>query len=308
MKCSHCSAELPASATYCFQCGQSIQSATQGASFQNQPGSFSYLPAGTPPWPTTAPAHKATAIKTTQPGIVEPKVASQSKRSPASLLTMIGLVLLVPILGAALTMGTLFARGQMSNGPTTNTSKAVPTKQPQQAQPPPQTSPSANQLPTPTSSKKISDNDLNMLLQYPNNWDADQIQRTSSGISLNMHPHQPLNMLFQINHLTDSISGQIQSANDVNQSVLQFWAQQLGVSNIQPIQGTNPQPTIGGMAWSEQDDAFQLSNGDTFHLTAISTQHNKSYYSIFYLAPQNVYDEAMTKYMQPILQSLQFIK
>jgi hypothetical protein len=307
MKCSRCSAELPDSATYCFQCGQNFPSATQSASSQHQSGSFSYLPAGTPPWPTSAPTLTPKVTSIAQPGVVEFKASSQPKRSTASVLMMIGLALLVPILGAALTMGTLFARGQISSGTPSTSKGSVPTTQ-QQQQPTPQATPAANQLPTPTSSRKISDNDLNMLLQYPNNWDAEQIYKTSSSTSLDIHPHQPLNMTFQVVHLADTISSQFQSPNDVNQNMLQALVQQLSISTIQPISSTNAQPTISGTTWSQQEEAFQVSNGDTYHLTMLSTQHNKSYYSIFYFTPQIYYSEAMTKYMQPILQSLQFIK
>jgi hypothetical protein len=219
---------------------------------------------------------------------------------------MIGLALLVPILGVVLTMGTLLARGQISGGaPSTNKGSAPAT---QQQRPTPQASPAANQLPTPTSSKKISDNDLNMLLQYPNNWDADQIYKTSSSTSLDIHPHQPLNMSFQVVHWADAISSQFQNASDANQNAAQLLAQQLGVSTLQPIQSANPQPMIGGTQWAQQEDAFQLSSGDTYHMTVISTQHNKAYYLILYLTPQMYYSEAMSKYMQPMLQSLQFIK
>jgi hypothetical protein len=313
MKCSRCSAELPDSATYCFQCGQSVQSATQSASYQYQPGSFSYLPAGTPPWPTAAPA-ASTATQTEQPGVLELKIAPKPKRSAGSVFAMVGLVLLIPILGVALTMGTLFARGQISFGSSNTASKktasaAATTNQ--QPTPAPQATPatsSQNQLPTPTSSKKISDADLNLLLQYPNNWDADQINKTTSGTSLNMHPHEQLNILFQVDHLSTSSSSQYQSADEVNQNILQFLAQQLGVSTMQPVQPTNAQPNVGGATWTQQDDTFQASNGDTYHLTILSTLHNSSYYSIFYLTPQVYYSEAMSKYMQPMLQSVQFIK
>ncbi len=61
MKCSRCSAELPASATYCFQCGQNFQSLSSlNASPYYQSDTFSYLPVGTPPWPTTIPTLSST--------------------------------------------------------------------------------------------------------------------------------------------------------------------------------------------------------------------------------------------------------
>src|SRR5260370_968611 len=44
MNCPRCNTELPDTATYCVQCGA-----------PSHPASFSYLPEGTPPWPTSAP-------------------------------------------------------------------------------------------------------------------------------------------------------------------------------------------------------------------------------------------------------------
>ncbi len=43
-----------------------------------------------------------------------------------------------------------------------------------------------------------------------------------------------------------------------------------------------------------------------FHLTTIAVQHNQLYYDILYYAPAIVYNEAMQKYFQPMLDSIQF--
>jgi len=225
---------------------------------------------------------------------------------------MVALALLVPILGVGLTVGTLFTRGQISNitqNATTTNKVAVATSTPlPQQQPTPQASASTNQLPTPASSKKISDTDLNVLLQYPDNWDPDQIRKTASTTSLDIHPHQPLNMIFYVIHLTDTVSSQIQSADDVNTAQIQSLSQQQGISSLQMVQSTNTQPTISGMKWTAQEATFQVTSGDTYHLTVISTQHGKSYYTLLFWIPEIYYAEAMGKYIQPMIQSLQFIK
>ena len=43
------------------------------------------------------------------------------------------------------------------------------------------------------------------------------------------------------------------------------------------------------------------------HFATISVQHNKLYYTILLLIPDVYYDEAMQKYIQPMLDSLQFV-
>jgi hypothetical protein len=313
MKCSRCSAELPASATYCFQCGQNFQSlSSPNASPYYQSDTFSYLPAGTPAWPTTIPTLSST---NTTPSALTPsdtKIDLPPKRSVGSLLAMVALALLVLILGVGLTVGTLFARGQIGNitqNATTTNKAAIATSTPlPQSQPTPQASATTNQLPTPASSKKISDADLNVLLQYPDNWDPDQIRKTTSTTTLDIHPHQPLNMIFFVIHLTDTVSSQIQSADDVNTAQIQSLSQQQGISSLQMIQSTNAQPTISGTTWTAQEATFQASSGDTYHLTVISTQHGKSYYTLLFWIPEVYYTEAMGKYIQPMIQSVQFIK
>ncbi len=316
MKCSRCSAELPASATYCLQCGQSLQSTSQSAPASYQADTFSYLPAGTPPWPTSVPSLSSTTGTSTTAsasGTSESKTDPKPKRSAANLLGMVALVLLVPLLGVGLTVGTLFARGQLGNTAASAASNkttipiATATPQPQQ-QAAPQATTTTNQLPTPSSSKKISDSDLNVLLQYPNNWDPDQIHKSTSNTALDLHPHEPLNMIFYVIHLADSVSSQIQSADEVNTDQIQSLATNQGVSNLQMVQSANTQPTISGAKWTQQEATFQVSNGDIYHLTVISTQHGKSYYTVLFWIPEVYYTEAMSKYIQPMIQSIQFLK
>src|SRR2546421_2026636 len=57
MKCPRCEAEISNTTTFCARCEASIVpvAAHASASYQATPMSFSYLPAGTPPWPTTVP-------------------------------------------------------------------------------------------------------------------------------------------------------------------------------------------------------------------------------------------------------------
>jgi len=278
-----------------------------------QSNAFSYLPADAPPWPTVIPEKthaqnpETAALSTSQT-----KSNAKPKRSASTVLTMAAMILMVPLIGAALTMGALFAKGQIGNNNATPASAANAKTTANSAQPTATVQatvqPSTNQLPTPTSSKKISDADLNILLQYPDNWDPDQISKSTNDTTLDIHPHQQLPISFYVIHMTDTLSSQFQTVDDVNQARLQVMSQQQGITNVQPVQSTDTQPTIGGTKWATQEASFLVNGSNSFHLTIISTQRNKSYYTLMFWIPDVYYSEAMTKYIQPILQSIQFIK
>src|SRR5713226_4636691 len=108
MTCPQCSAELPDTATFCYKCG----SATR-------PAAFSYLPAGTPPWPTTLaerPLYRAgTFAQNAQEGETLPsakKVDPKPRRSASSIVVMVLIFLLTPLLAVGATLGTLWINGQ----------------------------------------------------------------------------------------------------------------------------------------------------------------------------------------------------
>ena len=58
--------------------------------------------------------------------------------------------------------------------------------------------------------------------------------------------------------------------------------------------------------WDEQDSTFSTTQGLLYHLVSIAVQHNQLYYDILYYAPTVVYNEAVQKYFQPMLDSVQF--
>ena len=93
----------------------------------------------------------------------------------------------------------------------------------------------------------------------------------------------------------------------MNQANLQAFSSQQGVHNLQLLQNSASQQTIGGVTWTEQDAGYQDNNGNAMRFTIISIQHKKLYYTIALLIPNTYYDEAMQKYIQPIFASLQFM-
>src|SRR5579883_1399352 len=115
MKCSRCDAELPETATFCPDCGAPIR--------QERPLMFSYLPAGAPPWPTTIPQHFARPQEDTLSSQYEQKKGrTRPKRSAASIAAIAAFIVLVPLLGAAATLGILYLNHEFPTASAARTS------------------------------------------------------------------------------------------------------------------------------------------------------------------------------------------
>ena len=295
MKCTSCNAELPDSATYCNQCGQSV--------VRGQPAGFTYLPAGTPSWPTSVPQ----ALASSQSAMVT-QLTSESnrrndrpRRSAGSIVRTTALVVLVPVLGILLTLATLTMNGDLfaSNHTTTQQSAqlATPTADSQTS--------AGNQLPAVTSSKAFRDNDLNITLQYPSDWSVDPTQKGQDLTATGLHSQQQFKISMDLIRFTDSGSSQFKNADDASQNLLNSFLSQQGISNIQPVTGTTSQ-SAGGTNWPQREATFEV-NGQKYHVASISTQHGKNYYTIIFYSPDSYYSEAVSKYIQPMLQSFKFL-
>src|SRR2546421_7688344 len=149
MNCPHCGTELSNSATFCYRCGTSLR-----------PTSFSYLPAGTPPWPNTPPqgysyesAAAAQAPEATAPAatsVPTPKL----RRSASGMLLVIALLALSVVLGAGGTLGVLALNGQfapVSKVTAASIPKPAATPGPGTPTATPATTSQGNMLPTPGS-------------------------------------------------------------------------------------------------------------------------------------------------------------
>ncbi|HYL44503.1 MAG TPA: zinc-ribbon domain-containing protein, partial [Ktedonobacteraceae bacterium] len=95
MNCPQCNTSLPDSATFCYKCGTSTRSTA-----------FSYLPEGTPAWPTTAThrpfytpgAPGQVVAQNGEPAAASFKAAStKQRRSPRSILLLVALIVLTPV-------------------------------------------------------------------------------------------------------------------------------------------------------------------------------------------------------------------
>ena len=172
MTCLQCNAELPETATFCHTCGSPVRSAT-----------FSYLPPGTPAWPTTVPplplsvtGANAASKEMERASLTATKpLSSRPKRSARSVLFITALFILVPLIGIGATLGILRYNGEFPTG-TVNASLIIPTPTPAQQTPvtsntpAPTASAQTNRLPTPASFQTLTSTEVGMTLKYPVEW------------------------------------------------------------------------------------------------------------------------------------------
>lgn len=311
MNCSRCQAELSDSATVCTACG------TPTRISYSIPATFSYLPAGAPPWPTSVPENLPYSNIRTTGSVVETSASATKTKSNVtarSILIAVAILVLVPLLGAAITLTSLYANGQLKGTSSTQTvilpTRAAATPGSTTNTPAANGTPVAtNQLPTASSFKKSNGaTNLGIALKYPTNWAEDALQTSTSVDYVRWHPQQSqYGILFIIQRFSTSTSTSITSANDLNQQLIQSINGAQGVHSLQMLQTTHPQLTIGGTTWTEQDAGYLSDNGIQIRFTAISVQHNKMYYNIVLISPDIYYSEAMQKYIQPMFDSLQFL-
>lgn len=308
-------------ATFCPQCGTPVYQSVATpvahlqtpANLQLPPASqgtnvaqpmFSYLPAGAPPWPSTIPQERPSSRPSPQVTTTETKAkVERYKPSIRGAMLIAFLVVLTPVLGALFTLGTLYAQGQLGTtnpvgqpAPTSRTPATIVTATP---------SAQTDQLPTPTAFRQTSNVDVNVSFKYPTDWMADAPQKSTDVTSLSVHPSQQLGIIFIVRRFSQSTSSSIQSPDQINQDLVS----RLGtnVKDIQAVPAPADQPLVGGVKWVEQDGILVDSNGSKLHFATLSVQHNKRYYNIIASMPDLYYNEALHKYINPILGSLRFL-
>jgi hypothetical protein len=212
---------------------------------------------------------------------------------------------LVPIIGSAFTLTNLYISGDLLHS---NAKKAKATTSQVRPTPATQQTPGAtqgNQLPSPTSFSKSSDKDLNISLQYPSDWQEGPMDKSGGTVTTGFHPVQRLGIVFVVERIIDS--SQVQSADALNQVIISSAGSQLGATKAQPVSSAETQPTISDTKWTEMDVILSDSQGNESYFASISVLHNKSYYNIAFVLPTTAHDEAMQKYIQPMLDSVQFL-
>jgi hypothetical protein len=214
-------------------------------------------------------------------------------------------LVLIPIFGSAFTLANLYFNGDLF--PKHNTTRPKVTISQTQATPQATATSSTTQgnaLPAPAPFKKTSNTDVNVSLQYPSDWLIQPSNGTNSR-AIDIAPSQQIPVEIIIARFSDSFSATVTSPDEMNQG--RTAAVEQSATNVQSVQPTNPQPTIGGVQWKETEGTYVDSNGNKVHLASISVQHNKVYYNILVLSFDQIYTEAMQKYIQPILDSVKFL-
>jgi hypothetical protein len=305
MRCARCETEFADSATICPNCGTPTH--------QGIATTFSYLPPGTPPWPTSVPQRMPQ--QPPQP-VQAVRPARSATRGVRNLLIALAIIILTPVIGAGITLASLYSQGQFSSA--AHASHAHVTPPQVQSQSTPASTPTVQsntqptQLPTPPSFKKTASADLNISFQYPSNWQLGTPQKDSVGNhSITIQSAQGLQMGFQIIRFSATAASQLQfsSAGDVNQYLLADLQQSSqGTNTLQITPSSSSQPTIGGATWAQQDVIVaDASRGIKDHFIFSSVQHNKLYYAIIATTPDTYYNDALKKYIQPVFDSFQFL-
>ena len=299
MRCTRCETEFADSATICPQCGT--------PTYQGIATTFSYLPPGTPPWPSTIPQRLSQQPPQAAP-VALPK--RSSKGGARNFLIALAIIILTPLIGAGITLLSLYSQGQFPTAHASHVHVTAPQAQSTSAATPTaQSSTQQNTLPTPPSFKKTSSTDLNVSLQYPSNWQLGAVQKDTDGNnSITIQSTQYVPMVFQIYRFSLSTTAQFSSADTVDQAALANIQQNLqGTSASQAATSTNSQPTIGGIQWTQEEVVLADSSGTKYHIVVSAVMHNKVYYAIIASAPDTYYSDALQKYIQPMYNSFQFL-
>lgn len=261
---------------------------------------FSYLPDGTPPWPTSVPAKTSSATLTETRTLQVDAPPVPKKRSLRSLLPTIALLILTPIIGVGITLGILFANGQFSPSPAVQAPVNV------NAQSPTPTPAAQATVTTPKSFQQGSNKEMNISYQYPSDWQVDPVSKNTGSTSIDFHSSSQYNIYVYIIRFTEATSANYSTNNAVNDANLQSLVAQ-GL-DVQPLQTDTPKQQIGGISWDQEEGYFiDASNNSKIHVTTMAAKHGKEYYTIVLLMPDMIYKSALAQDVMPMLNGLKFL-
>ncbi|WP_165423610.1 serine/threonine protein kinase [Ktedonosporobacter rubrisoli] len=170
----------------------------------------------------------------------------------------------------------------------------------------PSTATTQEALPAPASFKQARVPELNISLNYPSDWTMHAPEKSLGLTRVAFTPQQLPGISFLVYRYADGLSTDIKDADTLNQDHIATLASQ-GAPGLQNTPPAAPKPTIAGSSWSQQSASYVDQPGLKITVTFLSVQHGKDYYSIYYIAPDIVLDEATKKYYHPMLNSLQFL-
>lgn len=303
MNCPRCHAEVADTATICPSCSMPLRSYT--------PSTFSYLPAGTPAWPASIPSQVAYEADPTAVAAKGGKLTQEkSARSASSILLVVAVLVIVPLLGAVLTFSRLHNSGQSATQTAASAGSAGGTSQTQPSTAGATPTTTSSQLPAPQSFQKLTSiaSAVGLTMSYPSNWVVEPPKLSTANNYVRLYPQQQsqVNILLVINRYSTQASTSFNSANDMNQQILQVIGSETGFNNLQVAQAATALRTIGGASWSEADATYTDDSGNAMRIVSVAVQHNKMYYNIVVLIPDVYYSDAMQKYIQPMFDSIQF--
>ncbi|GHO87921.1 hypothetical protein KSZ_59270 [Dictyobacter formicarum] len=209
--------------------------------------------------------------------------------------------MVAPLIAALITAATLYSNGQLNSLADKPVNKSNP------AAVTPQATAKTNSLPIPTSFKTAKDANLNISIKYPSDWSLGSPQQSTAATSLSINSQDQIGISFVINRLSNSVTSSISGVDELNQSTVQSLQQIQGSHEIQTVQATNAKPTIGGEQWTQKDATLLDGQNTKIHFTSIADKHSKSYYVIYFLVPDSIYQEALQKYLNPMLNSVKFL-
>ncbi len=283
----------------------------EASSSQGHPTSFSYLPPGAPPWPTTVPQQLPYVVEAAPApqvaAVPAARTGAKPRRSVASILSIIAVLILTPLLGAAATFGILYYNGAFAANTPAHNSASKTTDTQTTAGATPTAVQQVTSLPAATSYKQDKETTMNLSLEYPSDWTAGPIDQSGDPIALPIQAPQQYGINFVVTRFSSSTSSTITNADEVNSVHIQALAKLQGVHTVTNVTVANTQPTIGGTKWAQKEATFMDSSNAKIHFTTITALHNKDYYSIYFFVPDTLYQDAMQKYLQHMLNSLQFL-
>ena len=303
MNCPQCSAEVPESALSCPRCGSPVRSV-----------SFSYLPAGAPPWPTTIPQSayymSGSALQTSQnipqkTGSVGGERTARRRWTARGALLVALLFILTPLVGVGITLGVLAANGEFPAKTIASTNTPVQLQQ-TPGTGTPQTNPGSLQAMSSSASTT-----LGVAMRFPSDWVEYASHTSAASPYVIFRPQSQDGIVFVIQRFSTSTSSQISSASDLNQAIIQANFQDPSIAqhvhSFHTLPPTQAQRSIGGAQWDEQDVGFTNDFGILIHVTSIAVQHNQVYFNIVFTLPDASYSSMVDKDIQPMLSSFQFL-
>jgi hypothetical protein len=223
------------------------------------------------------------------------KVGSRPRVWARRIFSVVLALLITPILGVLATLGFLALQRQfMPHLPQKSPSRLSKLK-----------GSITSTLPPPSVFKLTSDGIVNISLQYPTDWTVKSSDQSRDLAEFSITQPDRLVQL-SIARFSTALSSQFTGPDQINSELLRQMSQQF--ASVKMVMSPNAEPTIGNDQWMQQDATYLDPNNTLSHFTTITVFHNRqNYYNINFTVPQSLYRQAMQQYIQPMLDSFEFL-